>query len=387
MKVKNSLKFFLVLVLVVRAGIAFGGEIRRSHLFLRPMAMGDAFTAVADSMETIAHNPAGLLQKDVEWSLAFPIFWLSFDDVVNQSMKGSLDIDFDDMSSLDELKGKRIYFELQLGFPFFYSPDSGVFWGISTDNWFEFVFPMQSVLPMVHLEAINQNMVEYAMAFEPFDLGVSVGVTLKAVQRTGVVADVGLLVIPNLIDDEDFEKTRKNLEEAYFAEQPPLKVVVDVGALYRIDHPWKPRIGVSCLDVVSLDMDGENEVNYGGVEYGSAGSVKQINSIGGAMTQSIRELDLTYSADFHDFTFSYFSNNSIKRRIALGFEAGLGRYEDNSHLMALQVGLRELEYPSFGVSTKIGIFEMSMAQWTENFGTEKNEALDERYSLLLSFVF
>ena len=50
---------------------------RRTRKFLRPLAMGDAFTAVADSKETIAYNPAGLIIKDAEWSLSFKLLGMT----------------------------------------------------------------------------------------------------------------------------------------------------------------------------------------------------------------------------------------------------------------------------------------------------------------------
>lgn len=381
MQAKRNL-VFLVLFLTLTVAKVYGGDIRRAHKFLRPLAMGDAFTAVADSLETVSYNPAGILQQDVEWSLGFPFIGIAFNDIVKRAINGSLDIDFADQSSLQELPGTRIYVELQPVVPFLpvlFLPNLGIYSGLSTNAWVEFVFPPQTIIPMVHLEAIGQAIFEYGMAFEILDMGLYVGANLKAIKRTGVIADISLLRLANLSLEE--------LEDEYNPNPPPPKLVADVGLLYRFDHPWNPRLGIYSQDMASIDIGDDINIKSGGVDYGSAGEVKQFNAIGVAATQVIGVFDLTYSLDFHDFTFSYFPNNSLQRRIAIGFEAGIGREPDNSHLVAFRFGVRELKYPSFGYSIRFGVLDIGAAQWTENFGTEKNPVPDTRYMFAISFVF
>lgn len=343
----------------------FAADVRRTHRFIRPLAMGDTFTAVGEGYETIAYNPAGLIRKGTEWSAYHPLLWASYNDLVKQGMEGSLDLfDSEDQSSYSELPGKRIYFEQQLAFPFLYFPELGIFYGQSVSAWAEFVFPKSTVLPMVHLEIIGQTVVEYAMAFEVGLPGLSLGGNLKVIKREGIIADISLLRISNLDDSE--------LEEEYNSDPPGTKVAGDFGALYRIpDHPLNLRFGLSALDI-------------GGIDYGSAGEVIQFNSLGAAMTQEFDEFVLTYSADFQDYTFSYFNDANVQRRFSLGFEAGGGRSDENWNAVSFQFGLRELRYPSFGFNVRFGVLELSSAQWTENFGTAKTPVLDKRYMFLVS---
>ena len=321
----------------------------------------------------MAYNPAGILNKGAEWSLSahppLPVpLWFSYNELVKKAIDGSLELyDPDDPESLNEIPGTRAYLEIQIPISLVFIPDSGIYFGVSNNTRIEFVFPEQTIIPMVHLEAINDSVIEYAMAFELSDWGVYLGANIKGIHRIGIIADISLLRLLNLKQEE--------LEAEYNSDPPPDWVpAADIGLLLRFDHPLQPRIGLSSL-------------NLGGIDFGSAGQVKQLNTIGGALTQNYKELRMTYSADFQDFTYNHFSNNSIKRRIALGFEAAFGINPDNSALVALQLGLRELRYPSFGVSAKLGIFQLHTVQWIENFGTEKNPNPDKRFMFQLLLAF
>ncbi len=370
-------------IVVFISDSAFAVAIRRTHRFLRPMAMGGAFTAIADSEETIAYNPAGLYQKNVEWSLDMSFLGIAYNQNGNDMITG--EIDFGDQSSLADLPGERIYFEYPVILSHsIYIPDCGwcgVYGGASADAWLEIAFPSQTIIPTIDLEFIGQMVVEYAMAFEVF--GINAGFNLKGIQREGVVASVDLLSASSLIADDDWD----GLVEEYAADQPNSKLVMDFGFLYRFNHPWNIRIGMSALDVVSMDLEGDSAVTYGGIDYGDAGEITQLNTLGIAFTINIDEFDLTGSMDYLDFTYTYIPSNSTTRRIALGFEAGYAKRSDNTYLAAFQLGLRELKYPSFGLMLTLGAIKFGTIQWTENFGTEETELVDARYMFLISLNF
>ena len=48
--------------------IAHAGELKWTHYGLRPLAMGNAYVAVADDYNALFYNPAGLARLD-SWSL------------------------------------------------------------------------------------------------------------------------------------------------------------------------------------------------------------------------------------------------------------------------------------------------------------------------------
>jgi hypothetical protein len=372
----------LVVVLILMCKIGTSAEIRRTHSFARPIAMGDAFTAVADSKATIGYNPAGLLQKNSDWSLTLPLLGVTYNEIVKNWNNTETKRDFGDTETLKDLPGKRVFVELQIPLmASYFDPNLGFYMGIDGDAWLEITFPPQTIIPTVGIDLVAQAVYDFAKAFEVW--GINLGVNAKFFYRRGIVADLDLLSIASYLENEDYN----GLIDEYAADQPEPKLVFDFGLLYRFDHPWKPRIGISASDVLSVDLAGENEVTYGGINFGSAGEVRQLNSIGFAFTKDIDEFDLTGSIDFHDITYSYFPSESISRRIAIGFEAGYGRKTDNSHLVAIQLGLRELKYPSLGLGLTLGIIEFNTVSWIENFGTEQTEILDTRYMFLISFVF
>ncbi|MCP4296964.1 MAG: hypothetical protein GY786_15280 [Proteobacteria bacterium] len=361
--------FFLTFFVMLTLGVDLleAAFARRTHQFPRAIAMGDAFVAVGDSMGTIAYNPAGILMRGVEWDYHMPLFVYTYDELIRNSIKErKLDIvDFDDPDSLDNLPGTRAYFEFEFPFlPYVFVPNQGWFFGLTSNNWIEFVFPDSTTIPDVLVEVISNNVAEFAMAQDFFSGRLKMGFNAKAINRVGVLADISLLRLDSLEIDEIYDE---------YNTDPPADIVpsFDFGVLYTFDMLYKPRIGISATDIGDLD-------------FGSAGSVKQLNTIGAAATQIVESLKLTYSLDYRDYTYSYFSSDSLKQRINVGFEVAFRIQEDN---IAFQMGLKELQYLSYGLSAKVGWIQFNTLQWTENFGTDKNPSLDKRYMFQLALEF
>jgi hypothetical protein len=384
MKAQALILIMLAAVLSGRAGLA--EDVRRTHMFLRPLAMGGAFTAVADSGETVAYNPAGL-RSEGPWTLSFPLVWLVYNDMVRAAMNRSLDFDLKDGSSIESLKGRRAFLEWQVGLPFWYMPDPGFFVGFSQDLWFDFRFPTQTIIPLVHLEVVSQTVGELAMSFDLFETGLCWGFNLKTIKRIGFAGVVSPIRVANLIDQLDPIDIPDRLIEAYNRDPPQTKLVLDIGFLYRFDHPWHPRVGISVLDMASWDLDGGGAFQSGGVDYGSAGRNQQLNSVGAAVTRYRQNVALTASADLHDVSFSYFPDNSLRRRVSVGFEVAFLGGRDQSRPLAIQLGAAALRYPSIGIQTRVGFLEASAAQWQVNLGTEANERVDRNYMFVIAFVF
>ena len=367
-------RLLLVPAIVFAAQSALGMEARRLHLFPRAIAMGGAFTAVADGKETIVYNPAGLLIENVDWSLSFPILWIGYNDLTKNLSSGLSEVNFGDADSLDEVPGERVYVDLQLGSPFWFHPDSGNFVGISGEFWLEIVVPMTTVIPMMHLEIVEQYAAEYGTAWELWDSGLFLGVTAKVIKRSGVLTDMSLLKYNTLITG-NIKESYRNLKDEYGFETPAIRFSWDFGLLYRFEGlEWNPRIGLAMLDVAGADFD-------------KIGEMKQLNSLGFAASNDWKEIYFTYSLDYQDFTYDYFSDGSTKRRLNAGFEATVTRDPDNSSIFAMQLGFRELQHFSYGFAVRMVFFQASYAQWVENYGTEDNKELDTRYMMTFSIVF
>ena len=372
MQILNRL--FLLLIVVISANTAYGLEVRRLHFFQRSTAMGGAFTAVADGQETIVYNPAGLLIENVDWSLSFPLFWIAYNDLTKNLSNGLDDLDYGDEKSLNKVPGERAYLDVQLGFPFWFHPNSGNFVGISGEFWLEIVAPIQTIIPMIHLEIVEQYVGEYGTAWELWDSGFFIGATAKVIKRSGVFTDMSLIKYNALVTD-NIAESYQNLKDEYGSETPPVKFSLDFGMLYRFDlSRWNPRIGLSILDVMGVDFD-------------ELGQMKQLNSLGFAISNSWEEVHVTCSVDYQDFTYDYFSDGSLRRRLNVGFEAAVKKTPDNSRVFAIQLGLRELHYISYGFIVRLGVFETSYVRWVENYGTENHSELDTRYMMTLSLVF
>lgn len=357
----------------------------RSHRFVRSVAMGDAFTAVGDSRETIAYNPAGLLQKGVDWTFTFDVLSLSYNQLVKDAIEGKLNFDTDNTDDLDDLPGARAYIQMEMGLCYIalcylHYPDTGVYFGAAHDVKLELVFPEQTVIPMLEMEAIAQYVVEYGLAYNILIPELFFGINFKVIHRyKGFDADVSLLRAADMKVDDI-----KDLENEYNPNPAPAKLVFDFGLIYRFDHPLQPRIAISVLDIAAYSADG---FETGTIDYSGAGETKQLTTVGGAFTHKVNEIYFTYSLDFQDITYDYYSNDSLTRRVAIGFETAFWRGKDNLSPLAFQMGLRELRYFSYGFSATLGAFQFGLARWTENFGSEANPTTDKRYMFNLAFAF
>lgn len=363
------MRFYISLVFtlffILTASISLADAVRRTHLFTRPLAMGDAFTAVADSEETISHNPAGLLQKNVEWTLSFPILWLAYDELVRQYMVGEEELEFETAQDIEDSLGTRAYIEAQIGFPFWFHPDSGNFVGLSANWWVELLFPTQTVIPLIYIENVKQFTFEYGTAWELWDWDLYVGTTAKAYKRMGYVTYISYFEASDLDLDE--------LEKKYGSE-PPIAYSGDIGFLYRFEADWNPRIGLTFMDI-------------GGVKFEGVGKLRQFNALGFAASHYYGDVHFTYSFDFHDFTYTYFPYESTKRRLSCGFEAALGRHADNTSTFSIQLGFKELSHLSYGFATRLGIIDTSLVIWQENYGTDDDEKIDKRYMFQMGLMF
>ncbi len=128
-------------------------------------------------------------------------------------------------------------------------------------------------------------------------------------------------------------------------------------------------------------------MDIGGVTFEGIGKIRQFNAIGFAASHYYEDLHFTYSFDFHDFTYTYFSYDSTRRRLSTGMEVALGRQPDNTSVFSIQLGFKELKYLSYGFATRLGFVDTSLAVWQENYGTDDEAKVDKRYMFQVGFMF
>jgi hypothetical protein len=147
----------------------------------------------------------------------------------------------------------------------------------------------------------------------------------------------------------------------------------DFGALYKFGGDWAPRVGLSVM-------------NVGGIDFGGVGEEEQLVTAGLAVSPTYGQFRFTFSMDYLDLTGKYFEHNSRTRRLAFGSEIAFGIREDSNYYISAMMGYRNLQ-PSYGAKVIFGVFELGVAVWTEDYGTDKNPQTDERTLYQLGFIF
>lgn len=327
-------------------------------------------TSLSGSESSVVYNPAGLYVGAGEWSLQLPSIVLAYNEVIKEAMSNEGDKTSEPQTEEEyaDFLGKRVWLDLQLGVTGFYSPEEGVYYGVSGEQWMELVYPVIGGPMEVHIENVLQYAVESAKSFSFGDSGLKAGINFKIIYRKGFVADVAY---DRLYADEssDFNEVLSQLEEENAPIQPSPQVVFDAGFIYEFGGAMNFAVGLSALDI-------------GGADFKGTGTLKQLNTIGFSFMPKSGEIDITVALDFQDYTYSYFSHKNGLKRLALGAEFAVGKNPDHTHFVSFQAGIRALQ-PSWGLSLNIGLLEYGLAFWTEDFESGASSSTDRRQMMFL----
>ncbi len=205
---------------------------------------------------------------------------------------------------------------------------------------------------------------------------VDVGVGLKYIQQTSYEGSIGIAEI----EDED---VGDYLQENY--EKESSGVGLDIGATYFpfADSSWHPAVGLSILNIGSMDMDD----NYG--------KQPMTVNIGVSVTPEVSYVDsLVLALDYVDMfnanetrIYVYDENSNISgyndyeesdmmKRIRLG--AAIGLIDSTYFSATLNLGLYQSAYTA-GLDMHITALTLSMATYEEQVGTGSVDTADRRY--------
>ena len=210
---------------------------------------------------------------------------------------------------------------------------------------------------------------------------VDVGVGLKYISQVSYEGGLG---ISELVDeDEDIGET---LQDKY--EKTSSGIGVDLGVTY---HPfennyWHPAIGMSILNIGSMDMDD----NYGGqpmtLNFGASITpevpyldklVVAVDYVDALNSNVIR--DYTYS-DSGDVTYEDFDDTDVMKRLRLG--VGLGLIDNSYFGTTVNVGMYQGAYTA-GLDMRLTLIKLNIATYEEEVGTGSVEIPDRRYMVQL----
>ncbi len=331
---------------------------------IRPLGMGNAFTAVSDDENAVFYNPAGLsrMPDRVKIGLVNPRISLASDsiDFINDAM----DTDFDETAEVADLlrqyTGKPQHFSLgffpHLGLNMF---DASVLFGVLGHTRMDMEI-RNPVWPESHVN-LNGDIgpVMGGGMNLPAVEGLSIGMGLKYLYRNSL----NEIYTPAQIASENFEDTIDDDLNSGSG------VSLDIGAIYElpdlIPYVDKTSIGLAGLNLPDMSM-------------GSATRIKHQFNTGIAVEKTLLPWCTVVGAfDIHDITYSAIDENQLSRRIHMGAELQIP-------VISLRTGIND-GYVSAGGTLDLKMFKFDVATYAIEQGAYAGQKDDRRYLAQIFF--
>lgn len=375
MKISVAMTMLLGLALpLVSTPVAYAQQEKWTHYGVRPLAMGNAFVAVADDYNALFYNPAGLARLP-EWTgeLINPYFELSnstrdfLSDI--QSLQGGSAGNTQDVLHLIEEQSGKVH-HVAAGFtPHLVFRGFGL--GIGADLSGTLLFHRY---PTIDIDLGPSIIVPIAFAFNMLEDRLSLGFTVKARIEGGIDKEFSI---------EDIEAFSKKETEEGETDTESAKLTdyveggrgfgADFGLLFTPIKPMEPTIGISITDIGGTTY---KKMNIGGEAAGTPSttlpSVNTGFSIKPFQTPSQYWL---MAIDAHAINQPY----SFSKKLNLGTEYGVGR------ILKLQMGLHQ-GYLSGGFQFDVRLLKLRFVTYAEEMGTSAGTLQDRRYAVQLKLL-
>lgn len=380
-------------LLVLQASPAAARELRRQMPFLRPLLMGDAYTAVGDESSGLFYNPAGLARVHDSSVEALSVQFAA-DRILTRLLLEPDEVrsEYEGLSpqGLDDIIGTSLFADLQLRLPFVVDAGQGIAYGLGVESLAAIeVVQDEFGLPALQVEAFLDETAFYS-TFGSIG-GLSLGLTGKVVNRAGLDKRIDALTLfalgpeLNLDNDPDF----KALSEG----ETRLRAGADFGFIYELPGfpDWHPRFGLAVLN-----YGGRNELlGYHGIEFGQRvdkdtpptyGRLPLSVNAGFALSPTYNAIRYTFAFDVVDLAKTAIEGDSVNNRTRIGFEIGIGPHDDGTALFSVLFGWNATHF-SVGVLSRVWIFEIGMGRYTVEKGPNPGANPEDRRVLLIAFRF
>ena len=371
-------------IAVVLAGIsatASADELKWTHFGVRPLAMGNAYVAVADDYNALFYNPAGLARlKDWDGELLNPSIEVSANTVqflkdAQKLVAGSAGSVTAVLDLLESNTGKTQHFALDLS-PHLVFPGWGFGLGIDLSTTLAFHRDISA-----DVDFGPRIIAPLAFATNLLENRLSIGLTLKAVARGGVnrefsINDIDVFTSKDeSTNNGDNTTPEKKVEISDFFEGG-IGFGTDFGILFTPVKLMEPTLGISITDVGGTSYE---EFDIGGEALGApAARLPSVNTGVSLVPFQGDNTFLRASVDAHAI------NQPIhySKKWNLGLEWGYGS------IIKVQTGLHQGEL-SAGFDFNVLFFSCRFATYTEQLGAiagQDDDLSDRRYILQIKFL-
>jgi hypothetical protein len=352
---KGIAVFAVMALFVFGTGLdATAKQYPRLYTGVRPLGMGDAFTAVADDENALFYNPAGLSRlSTVQIGLINPLVEVSKKtiDLVQDAQDADMDDTGEVADLLKEYVGEHQHARVGL-FPHvgFNVAGAGVMIGGIGQGTLD-VDVRNPVWPEAHVDMV----LDYG-AIGGFGLklpltGLSAGVALKFLQRESLSE----IYTATDIAAEDFED---RLEDDLYSGSG---FSADIGVMYTMGFiPFMDaNVALVVQNVPEMDM-------------GEAKDIKTQANLGLSIGKSFSAFGIVAALDYKDVSGAFEEDEDIAKRIHTGVELRFLKF------LAVRAGLNQ-GYVSAGATLDLWVLRFDFATYSEEVGAYAGQREDRRY--------
>lgn len=352
------------------ADSAHAKQLKWTQYGVRPLAMGNAYVAVADDYNALFYNPAGLARlKEWDGELINPTLTISKNTRTfikdAQGVQGS-----DSSAVLDILQsqlGTTHYASLGLT-PHLIFPGFG--FGIGMEFFMSMAIHREIA---VDLDTGISVIMPFSYARNFLEDRLSIGASVKLVNRTGIDKEFSIENIEAFSANKDSGSGPTLTDYAVGGNG----VGADFGMLFTPIKPMEPTLGLSITDFGGTSFKATSAGSAGEL---SAPATRQPSFNTGFSIkpwQTARQY-LMLSVDEHAIN----QPAHYSKKLNFGSEYGLGS------IVKFQLGLHQGEM-SGGTQIDVGLLNIRFATWAEQLGElagQSEKLSDRRFSLQLKLL-
>ncbi len=359
----------------------------------RIMGMGGANVAVGAYSTSIFSNPAGLANIKKEDGYVVDILSLGIsvsDDALDfiDDIDAATDDDKEMANVLDKYSGE--HFHVSIDNYTSVSKNSDDFaWslGILAGADINYMAHGQGSTNGGVLESSSRTYGGLLLGFaKPYETNMGrldIGLGLKYITQNSYE---GILGISELISEND-EDIADKMKEKY--EKKSNGYGVDLGATFhpKLDGNWNPAIGLSILNIGSMDMDD----NYGGqpttvnIGFSITPEVSFLNKLVVAVDYvdllNENKLRIYDYSDTNNIVFSDYEDSDFMKRLRIG--VGVGLVNSTYFSMRVDAGMYQSAYTA-GLNMEIAVVKLNFATYEEQVGVGSVDVPDRRYMAQLA---
>lgn len=321
---------------------------------VRPLAMGGAFTAVADDENALYYNPAGLADiSKLNLAIVNPLVEASENST--EMYQDLQDSDFETVEEAEDFLRKYIGAQQHLRAainPYigFNIADYGVMiagLGNGTVN----AMPYDTANPKLDVTVIGDYGLLGGVGGKLPFAGLKIGLSLKAINRQSLSEQY---TAEDLVE-EDFEKIiEDDMNEGS-------GVSADIGVLYTLPF----------ISIVDLDV-GLAVQNFPSMDMGNALDIDTQVNMGVAAKKTLGRFDFIGALDCMDLSQSIGEDDDWGKRFHLGGEVRFPLF------LSLQAGLNQ-GYWTGGIGIDFKVLRFDLASYGEEIGDKAGDQVSRRY--------